>query len=101
MQRGEIDQRGCQVKCRSKKASPKKTENQLAKGIAPKNNSCSWCQGAESLSVLVGSVADQDIKVTVEENKTIMSKLGMFVEVVFFFFKHDVISPWRFSARVT
>lgn len=41
MQRGEIDQRGCQVKCRSKKASPKKTENQLAKGIAPKNNSCS------------------------------------------------------------
>lgn len=29
-------------------------------------------QGAESLSVLVGSVADQDIKVTVEENKTIM-----------------------------
>lgn len=43
--------------------------------------------------MLVGSVADQDIKVTVEENKTIMSKLGMFVEVVFFFFKHDVISP--------
>lgn len=73
MQRGKMDQRGCQHKCRSKKASPKKTvEISLLKGITPNNNYCSWYHRAESLSVLVGSVADQDIKVMVEENKTII-----------------------------
>lgn len=34
MQRGKIDQIGCQVKCKSKKAGPKNTvENQLAKSL--------------------------------------------------------------------
>lgn len=39
MQSGKRDQRGCQVKCKSKKASPKQTvENELAKGIIPNSN---------------------------------------------------------------
>lgn len=39
MQSGKRDQRGWQVKCKSKKASPKKTvENELAEGIIPDSN---------------------------------------------------------------